>query len=128
MEPEEFKKVRRYLNKTQTQMARILCVSEKSVQSLEQGWREVPASVERQLMFLLFLKKNYDGGVRQCWEAKNCSAEWKENCFAWELQAGQFCWFINGTFCNGRFEDNWGKKIETCRECEVFRSAVPFLV
>jgi len=126
MESLEFSRVRRYLDKTQAQMARILCVSIKAVQSFEQGWRKVPVSVERQLMFFLFLKKASGNGMKQCWEVRNCPAGWRENCAAWEFQAGHYCWFINGTYCQGRFEDSWQKKLGICRKCEVFRLSVGF--
>lgn len=126
MESREFAQMRHYLGKTQNQMALLLCVSPKSVQSFEQGWRNVPASVERQLLFLLFLKRDSISADKQCWEIRDCPAEWREKCAAWEFQAGHYCWFINGTFCRGRFEHTWKKKLEICRSCQVFLSTVPF--
>ncbi len=128
MESQEFVQVRHYLGKTQNQIARLLSVSPKSVQSFEQGWRNVPTSVERQLIFLLFLKGASNGRTRQCWEVTGCPREWRKDRAAWEFRAGHFCWFINGTFCHGRFEGNWKNKVEICRQCAVFRSIVPFLI
>ena len=52
MDRTEFKEFRKQLNKTQKQMAQLLGVSIKAVHSYEQGWRSVPAAVERQLLFL----------------------------------------------------------------------------
>jgi hypothetical protein len=40
------------------------------------------------------------------------------------LQARHFCWFINGTYCQGWTQKNWTKKIELCRECEVFKRMI----
>ena len=52
MESTEFKELRAKLGKTQAQMAQLLGVSLKAVHSYEQGWRSVPAAVERQMYFL----------------------------------------------------------------------------
>ena len=38
-------------------MAQILGSSLKAVQSFEQGWRKIPVHVERQMLFLLAMKK-----------------------------------------------------------------------
>jgi transcriptional regulator with XRE-family HTH domain len=57
MESSEFKEFRAKLNKTQAQMAQLLGVSLKAVHSYEQGWRSVPAAVERQMYFLV-VKQN----------------------------------------------------------------------
>ncbi len=125
MEGKEFSQIRRYLGKTQNQLARLLCVSVKTVQSFEQGWRNISANTERQILFLMSLKRSADENIGPCWEIRNCPVEWRENCTAWEFKAGYFCWFINGTFCQGRCQDNWEKKIELCHQCEIFRSMLP---
>ncbi len=125
MESNEFSKIRHYLGKSQNQLARLLCVSPKAIQSFEQGWRNIPANAERQLLFLLSLKRSLDENTSPCWEIRNCSIEWRENCTAWEFKAGHFCWFINGTFCQGKVQENWDKKMVLCRQCSVFRSMLP---
>jgi len=128
MNSSEFSTVRRALGKTQSELARLLCVSLKAVQSFEQGWRNVPVSTERQLLFLLALKMSAEGDARRCWEIKNCLVERKENCPAWEFKAGNFCWFINGTLCHGKTQESWEHKIQLCRQCEVFRSIFPSII
>ncbi|OFW50408.1 MAG: transcriptional regulator [Actinobacteria bacterium RBG_13_35_12] len=125
MQNKEFSSIRHYLGKSQKQLARLLCVSIKAIQSFEQGWRKVPVSAERQLLFLLSLKRQLNEGGKPCWEIKNCPVEWRENCSAWEFKAGHFCWFINGTFCQGRLEESWEKKIKICRGCKVFQLELP---
>ncbi len=127
MDSKEFSNMRHFLGKTQGELARLLCVSPKAIQSFEQGWRNITASVERQILFLLALKRSSDEIIKPCWEIRNCPTEWRRNCTAWEFKAGYFCWFINGTFCQGECQENWGKKISLCRECEVFRSMLPVL-
>jgi DNA-binding XRE family transcriptional regulator len=57
MKKSEFSIIRRHLEKTQSQMGQLLGVSSKAVQSFEQGWRKIPAHMERQALFLLPLKR-----------------------------------------------------------------------
>jgi hypothetical protein len=122
MDREEFIDIRKFLGKTQVQLSRLLCVSPKAVQSFEQGWRKIPVNIERQLLFILFCKGALHELVRPCWDIRKCSAHQKNNCTAWELTAGYFCWFINGTYCEGKVRKNWNEKIKVCRQCEVYNS------
>jgi len=122
MDNREFSQIRRSLGKTQVQLARLLSISPKAIQSFEQGWRNIPASAERQLLFLLSLKRSSAKSTRPCWEIGNCPAKWRENCTAWEFNAGYLCWFINGTFCQGKYQENWENKKKMCQQCEVFIS------
>lgn len=125
MDNAEFAQTRRYLEKTQAQLATLLGVSPKAVQSFEQGWRRIPLHVERQLLLLLFLKRRPLDSGEPCWDRKSCDPEVRERCIAWEVQAGDLCWFINGTRCGGRVQKSWTEKMQLCRQCEVFRSADP---
>ena len=124
MENKEFSTIRRYLGKTQGQMAQLLGVSSKAIQSFEQGWRNIPVHAERQALFLLALKK-LQKRDRPCWVIRKCPKETRQNCHAWELQVGHLCWFINGTICHGQVQENWQKKMKICRQCKVFRSVLP---
>jgi Helix-turn-helix len=124
MDAADFSQVRRQLGKTQAQMARLLGVSAKAVQSFEQGWRNIPAHVERHLLFLLCLKRlSLEGGV-PCWDQRGCTPDMRRHCMAWETGAGHLCWFVNGTVCQGSVQDSWEEKMQLCRQCEVFRSLV----
>ena len=127
MDRKEISQGRKVLGKTQAQLAQLLCISLKAVQSFEQGWRHIPAYIEQQMLLLLSLKSSIDGNIQPCWEIINCPDEWRNNCIVWELQARHFCWLVNGTFCQGKVQKNWGKKIELCRECEVFKLMLPTL-
>ena len=49
MERIEFIQFRKELKKTQKQMAGLLGTSIKSIHSYEQGWRRVPAYIEKQI-------------------------------------------------------------------------------
>ncbi len=125
MESKDFSLIRHYLGKTRMQLSILLCISPKSIESFEQGCRKIPTGVERQLLFLLSLKKIRNESVKPCWEILNCSTEWRENCVAWELKTGYLCWFINGTFCQGKIQESWDSKMRLCRQCDVFRSMLP---
>ena len=115
----EFLHFRKQLNKTQVQVAQLLGTSIKAVHSYEQGWRNVPAHVERQLLFLLYRKTWGDKAQKQCWVIKKCPPKRKKQCPAWEFQTGKLCWFINGTICEGEPQKDWREKMRICRSCEV---------
>jgi DNA-binding XRE family transcriptional regulator len=117
---DEFKKYRQRLNKTQKQMAELLGTSLKAIHSYEQGWRTIPAYIERQLFFLVSRLLNKGKRTRPCWTVKKCSAQDKAQCPAWEFAAGDFCWLINGTVCEGIAQKDWNEKMKICRSCEVF--------
>jgi len=126
MDEQEFKKLRKDLNKSQREMASLLGVSLKSVQSFEQGWRNVPSYVERQIYFLFAMKTEAQGRrKRTCWIIQNCPEERRNNCPAFEFQCGHLCWFITGTMCRGEVQGNWEKKMLLCRKCKVFRAILP---
>jgi hypothetical protein len=120
MDPDTFKALRTRLCKTQKQMAQLLGVSIKAIHSYEQGWRTIPHHVERQVLFLLsrVLKPEQNG--KKCWDINQCPANLLEKCPAWEFKAGDLCWFINGTNCNGQAHNSWADKMEECRTCPVF--------
>lgn len=125
MNKEEFLKIRQYLGKSQNEMARLLACSIKAIQSFEQGRRKIPMHIERQTLMLLHLKKPPEKRWQPCWSIIECCMENRTACPAWEFQAGYICWFINGTICHGKRQDNWQKKMEMCRECEVFQNLMP---
>ena len=124
MESKEFKQFRKKLKKTQAQMAQLLGVSLKAVHSYEQGWRRVPAAVERQLYFLTAKHNSQKGKMKACWQVKKCRPEQKRNCPAWEFGVGELCWFINGTICDGTAQKDWKEKMKICRSCEVFEPLI----
>jgi len=39
----------------------------------------------------------------------------------WELNLKNLCWFLTGTFCEGKIQKNWGEKIKMCKNCDVFK-------
>lgn len=120
MDKDEFISIRKRLAKTQKELGVLLGVSLKAISSYEQGWRNIPSHVERQLLFLL-AKKN-DGALSNCWDIRQCPDDVRECCPAWEFKAGHLCWFINGTICEKQVKNTWQEKIDICRSCKVFKS------
>ncbi len=119
MKAEEFAAIRKRLGKTQKKMAELLGVSVKAIHSYEQGWRKIPAHVERQA-FLLFSRTLEDSKTtKPCWVINECLPHMDEKCPAWEFRFGTLCWFINGTICEGKVHANWNEKMEVCRKCKV---------
>jgi len=109
--------------KTQKQLAALLGVSLKAVQSYEQGWRSIPVHVERQLYFLLVSQRTNSTVKRKdCWAQKKCDC--KKSCPAWEFQAGHLCWFLSGTLCECAAEKSWKEKMSICRECDVLNNLI----
>ncbi len=108
-------------------MAQLLGTSLKAIQSFEQGWRKIPVHIERQVLFLLLNSNSQTGKKIRCWSLQNCPIQTRRNCPAWEFQLGNLCWFINGTICHGKVQENWEKKMKMCRKCDVFKSLLPSL-
>jgi len=120
MDREEFLHFRKKLDKTQKEMAQLLGASIKAVHSYEQGWRSIPAHVERQVYFLISRNRKDRRQQKSCWTIKNCPSDRKAKCPAWEFKAGKLCWFINGTICEGIVHKNWNQKMKLCKDCEVW--------
>jgi len=118
----EFSQIRHHLGKTQNQMAQLMGTSIKAIQSFEQGWRNIPSHVERQVLFLLAHHLPQSKKTGRCWAIQNCPADVKKNCPAWEFKLGHLCWFINGTICQGEAQGTWKRKMNLCRKCNVFQS------
>lgn len=121
MEKTELARFRKKIKKTQKEMAQLLGKSVKAIHSYEQGWRRIPTDVERQVFFLASRIDKELETQPPCWEMLNCGELKKKNCPAWEFNAGNRCWFINGTICEGSPCKSWNEKINICKSCEVFR-------
>ena len=124
MESQKFKKYRKKLNKTQKEISQLLGVSVKAIHSYEQGWRNIPANVERQMYFLLSRMDGNPNGRKPCWIIKKCPPKIKELCPAWEFNAGDICWFVSRTICCSDERKGSDEKIKFCRSCEVLKSVL----
>jgi len=110
--------------KTQQQLADLLGISVRAIHSFEQGWREIPVHVERQILFLAMLAHATNKPIAHCWTVMRCPTDVRKKCPAWELKAGKYCWFINGTLCKGASRRTWKAKMEICGRCKVFLAEV----
>lgn len=93
------KQIREILGRTQAELATALGISEKAVQSYEQGWRDVPVRVVIQILVLLALYRKQTMDDVPCWELRQCSPEQREKCASFTVGRGQFCWFIGSKEC-----------------------------
>jgi hypothetical protein len=101
-------------------MAQTLGIAEKTVASYEQKKRNILAQIERQIFFLFYMMKRGDNHSRPCWLIKNCPQERVKQCPAWKFRAGDCCWMMNGTICDGAVHENWHEKMRDCRTYKVF--------
>jgi transcriptional regulator with XRE-family HTH domain len=132
MDGKAFAKLRQALGKSQRELAALLGLSQKAVESYEQGWRKVPAHVERVLYFLLFkLDDDGAGEGAPCWEALGCPEETRSKCVAFVAKEGRFCWFFTGKLCARAAEAEAGARggeapaagrggLGGCYSCPVF--------
>ena len=120
MKKEEFLKIREKLGKTQKEMAALLGVSGKTVESYEQGLRNIPVNVARIVYFLLFrLNMDKFDEKELCWDINKCPEHFRENCVSWAAKEGFFCWFITGNVCAQK--KTAPHPIGSCFECDFFK-------
>jgi DNA-binding XRE family transcriptional regulator len=114
------KKIRGILGRTQAELASAIGVSEKAVQSYEQGWRKVPLRVMIQLLVLLALYRKHTLDDIPCWEIRKCAPAQREQCASFTVGRGQFCWFIGSKACRPPPTTASGP-ILPCMECPVIQ-------
>jgi transcriptional regulator with XRE-family HTH domain len=121
MKKDEFSKIRKKLDKTQKELAALLGVSGKTVESYEQGLRNIPMNIARLIYFLLF-KLNMDKftGKELCWDMNECPLHIRENCVSWIAKEGFFCWFLTGRVC-AHEKLRSPHPIKSCFECRFFK-------
>jgi transcriptional regulator with XRE-family HTH domain len=124
MDGPAFARVRSLVGKSQRDIAAMLGVSLKAVESYEQGWRAVPANVERILYFILFKLREEDIFAEpDCWVTRSCPEQTRSACLAWIAKEGRYCWFFTGRLCAAARGDSAAGKggaSEFCYDCAVF--------
>ncbi len=121
MQRQEFVNIRKRLQKTQREIAELLGISHKTVESYEQGFRNIPVNVARILYYLFFkLNKEKLDEKKLCWIDKTCPMEIRENCVAWLAQEGFFCWFLTGKSCVREKMLSPGNS-QNCFSCSFFK-------
>jgi hypothetical protein len=110
-------------NRSQKEMAEILGVSTKAIESYEQGWRRVPPHVEQMLILRWILHRWKDlRKIPPCYKLSKCPADVRSRCPAGHIRPGGFCWLIAGTLCQGRRRGSWSEKREQCLKCNVLKA------
>ncbi|MFC1499662.1 helix-turn-helix domain-containing protein [Candidatus Zixiibacteriota bacterium] len=120
------KAIRKELDLSQTELASLIGVSERTIQSCEQGWRNPGQAVEKAAVLLLLARRH--GPVldeHQCWVSINCSDEERSNCLVYQSHQGHLCWLLSGNLCRGRSLKTWRDKKENCFECPFFSELLP---
>ena len=117
---ETVKRVRKSLGRTQAELAAALGISVKAVQSYEQGWRRVPTRTVIQLLVLLDLQERSTEGQAPCWEIRGCAPDLKQQCAAYTMTQGRFCWFVGAKTCLGEeAQEDGEEKVLPCLACPV---------
>ena len=82
----------------------------RAILSYEYDYRNIPAHVERQMLFLLSRANKNPKDQHPCWDIKKCPPKTKKQCSAWEFHSGDLCWLVNGTiYCNNACKDGQRK-------------------
>ena len=102
-------------------MSQLLGTSIKAVHSYEQGWRNIPGHVERQMFFLTNQVLIDQKKKRPCWKITRCPKSRRNQCPSREFKMERMCWFVCGTLCRGTVHKTWKEKMVICRQCEVFQ-------
>ena len=114
----DIRAVREELGYSQFELASLVGISKRAIQSYEQGWRKPSEMVERQVLLMLIAHRRGSGlGNKRCWEVNNCSPNLRHKCVSYNTRQGHLCWFFTGTMCKGKPFANWSKKIAICLNC-----------
>lgn len=117
-----FRRVRDLLGCTQAQMAELLGVSAKAVESYEQGWRHVPDRTLRHQLTILSLAREKEDIVPVCWRSLKCPREVRDVCLGYRLTGGRFCWQMASPVCRRRRTNE--DSIDTCLACPVVQHLI----
>ncbi len=122
----DLKGIRQVLGHTQEELAGLLGISHRALQSYEQGWRPIPCRVQQTLALLLYLHyRKTAGKPPSCWRVLNCARARRRRCPAYNLRAGDVCWMIAGAQCNDIAPTETEKMMSACRHCPVVRAWWP---
>jgi DNA-binding XRE family transcriptional regulator len=117
------KAARRAMSLSQTQLATLLGVSPRTVQSCEQGWRRPSPALEKSL---LLLRIGHERGSElvsfKCWETKGCRESERSSCLTYRTRQGHLCWFTSGNLCAGKRVRTWEEKKQVCSQCAFFQN------
>ena len=119
----DLRRVRGLLGKSQSEMAALLGISTRAVQSYEQGWRPTAPYVQRAAALFWFLSRRKDKPkAPPCWRVRKCDAAARAACPAYQFQAGDLCWLFPPSPCSELRGASWEDRIAVCEKCAVMRS------
>lgn len=114
----DLKSIRDALDMSQGKFAELMNISIRAVQSYEQGWRTVPAHVQCKAAMMVYLGWRKDQvKVEPCWDICGCEEEKKATCNAFLMNAGDLCWLMTDSCCQGKKLKTWQAKINRCGKC-----------
>ncbi len=111
--------VRDKLGLSQSQLASVLGVSPRAVQSYEQGWRKPPQPFVTQLMTVLALHAGHPDHFTPCWSLTGCQDMQLRTCRAVTVGRGSFCWLLAGRACGKNKAEGRASGEIPCIGCAV---------
>lgn len=119
----DLKAVREELGLTQRELAAYLGVSPRTIQSCEQGWRNLGSALERTLLLLLMVSRQGKNlQTLACWDARHCPEKLRARCLAFQTKQGFLCWFLTGNQCGCCSVNDWQEKRVVCESCLFFQT------
>ena len=114
------KRLRRVLGVTQTELADALGISAKAVQSYEQGWRDTPLRIVKQLLTLVAMNKEDAKNGKPCWIVRECEPKAVETCPANKITHGRYCWAVASKAC-AEYHGDPDPTVLGCLDCDVVK-------
>jgi hypothetical protein len=112
----DLKAVRTELGLSQTDLADLIGVSQRTVQSCEQGWRKPSPAAKRH---------GPDFSAYICWDTMECSDDERATCLVYQSRQGHLCWLLSGNICQGKRLRTWKEKKSMCMRCDFFQKLRP---
>lgn len=110
---------------SRVEVASFLGVSKKAIESYEQGWREIPDRVWKQLITTAAVQKEYPLRIHgRCWETTDCPPSIRDTCYSYRKMHGHFCWLTATNCCrNAHLGKHTGYL--ACMDCPSTRQFLP---
>jgi len=118
--PQVVKRLRKLLGVTQTELAHALGISAKAVQSYEQGWRDTPLRIVKQMLTLVAMNRGDESKTKPCWIVRACDPKAVETCPANTITHGRYCWSVASKPCADYHGDE-DPTVLGCLDCDVVR-------
>ncbi len=118
--------LRAALGMSQSKLAELVGASTRAIQSYEQGWRPTPLHVRKAAALMLFLRSRPQRQPSPpCWQVCNCPSQTRAACAAFQLGAGDLCWFLAGNSCSTGPVTSAEEKLLKCQKCPVMTVWLP---